>query len=276
MIAPAHLECGILGQRLAGLGQFHLARKDQPGEHQRLRPRAAFREAARHQQLVEAQFRAGAFGLGGGHLLSQTVTGPAGVAASPASFHRDAMKANRVAPLAQTALAASLLLFTASCSGRREAVPAPLPSPAPRPAPPSPPPPQPPQAIDWRDMPQTPGTWRWSMEGSRSVARFGGPDAAGALVLSCNREAGAVTLIRPGVGEGQVPMTILTSTGNRTLSAEAVAGPPPAIALTLAARDSLLDAMAFSRGRFAVETTGLPTLYLPSWAEVSRVVEDCR
>jgi hypothetical protein len=34
--------------------------------------------------------------------------------------------------------------------------------------------------------------------------------------------------------------------------------------------------MAFSRGRFAIETAGLPTLYVPSWPEVSRVVEDCR
>jgi hypothetical protein len=34
--------------------------------------------------------------------------------------------------------------------------------------------------------------------------------------------------------------------------------------------------MAYSRGRFAVEINGLPTLYLPSWAEVGRVIEDCR
>ncbi|MDG2003332.1 MAG: hypothetical protein P8J20_08375 [Novosphingobium sp.] len=48
------------------------------------------------------------------------------------------------------------------------------------------------------------------------------------------------------------------------------------IAVTLPASDPLLDAMAFSRGRFAVETAGLPTLYVPSWPEVSRVIEDCR
>ena len=71
-------------------------------------------------------------------------------------------------------------------------------------------------------------------------------------------------------------MSILASSGNRTLTGQAIAGPPPVVALTLAARDSVLDAMAFSRGRFAVETAGLPTLYLPSWPEVSRVIEDCR
>ena len=110
------------------------------------------------------------------------------------------------------------------------------------------------------------------MEGGQSVARFGGQ----ALVLSCNRDAAAVTLMRPGVAEAQVPVTILTSAMNRTLSAIAQPGPPPMIALTLPARDSLLDALAFSRGRFAVETAGLPTLYVPSWPEVSRVIEDCR
>jgi hypothetical protein len=34
--------------------------------------------------------------------------------------------------------------------------------------------------------------------------------------------------------------------------------------------------MAYSRGRFMVETAGLPALYLPSWPEVTRVVDDCQ
>ena len=42
------------------------------------------------------------------------------------------------------------------------------------------------------------------------------------------------------------------------------------------ARDPLLDAMAFSKGRFALEVAGLPTLYVPSYPEVTRVIEDCR
>jgi len=39
---------------------------------------------------------------------------------------------------------------------------------------------------------------------------------------------------------------------------------------------ALLDAMALSKGRFAVELEGEAALYLPAWAEVSRVIEDCR
>jgi hypothetical protein len=110
------------------------------------------------------------------------------------------------------------------------------------------------------------------MEGNHSVARFGG----NTLVLSCDRAAGMITLMRPGTAQGQVPMSVITSTTTRPVSGLAIATQPPVIAASFTARDGLLDAMAFSRGRFAVETAGLPTLYVPSWPEVSRVIEDCR
>lgn len=168
------------------------------------------------------------------------------------------------------ALWAGLAALSTSCSQQRAIIPVPQPSATPRPAPPPPLPA--PRATNWRDAPITPGIWRWRMEGARSVARFAGD----ALVLSCNREAGVITLIRPGTASGAVPVTIQTATMNRTLSAYPEPGPPPVLALSLPARDGLLDAMAFSRGRFAIETAGLPTLYVPSWTEVSRVIEDCR
>ncbi|HCY02645.1 MAG TPA: hypothetical protein DHU71_07085, partial [Erythrobacter sp.] len=62
----------------------------------------------------------------------------------------------------------------------------------------------------------------------------------------------------------------------RTLAATPAARELQSLTATLAANDPLLDAMAVTRGRFAVETPGLSTLYLPPWAEVSRVIEDCR
>lgn len=110
------------------------------------------------------------------------------------------------------------------------------------------------------------------MEGSRSVARFAG----GALVMSCDPAARTVTLLRQGTGRGAVPVTILAYDIARPLNGTPIVGPPPAIAVILPANDSILDAMAFTRGRFAVETAGLPTLYVPSWPELSRVIEDCR
>jgi hypothetical protein len=110
------------------------------------------------------------------------------------------------------------------------------------------------------------------MEDGQSVARF----AAGLLVLRCNRAAGTIVLQRAGAAAGPEPMTITTTSGVRTLSATPQPGPPPVLAVSLRARDPVIDAMVFSRGRFVVEAPGLPPLYAPSWPEVGRVAEDCR
>lgn len=115
----------------------------------------------------------------------------------------------------------------------------------------------------------TPGDWRWTREGTLSVARFGG----GLFTMACDPARRAITLSRRGDAAGEVPMTIVTFHQTRPLSGRSQSG---AIGVTLDAGDALLDAMALSRGRFAIETAGLPTLYLPSWSEVTRVVEDCR
>lgn len=187
----------------------------------------------------------------------------------PDPFHTDAMKANFRSRLPISVTAAAMLAVTASCSDR---IVPPPPTPAPR-ATPTPAPKSPPRpAVDWRDALITPGDWAWSMENGRSQARF----AEGLFTLRCNRSANSVTLIRAGSAQGQIPVTVTTSEMTRALSGEALGGHNAGIAVTLQARDGLLDAMAFSRGRFAVETAGLPTLYIPSWPEVSRVIEDCR
>ncbi len=101
------------------------------------------------------------------------------------------------------------------------------------------------------------------------MARFG----QGLLDLRCDRAAGQIVLLRSGAAQGEMPVTVLTSSRTQTLTGS---GDGTNVTLRLSARDPLLDAMAFSRGRFAVEVAGLPTLYLPSWPEISRVIEDCR
>ena len=182
------------------------------------------------------------------------------------------MKAyNRLRPAAIAALAACIAL-AGSCS---EQPPAPMPAPMPRPTPspaPAPPAPLAKPDTDWRTAPITPGDWQWSEQGARSVAQFAG----GRLVLTCDRAAATVTLARSGAAAGPVAMTIVTSSLERPVTGDPQPGPPPAIAVSLGAQDPVLDALAFSRGRFAVETAGLETLFVPSWPEVSRVVEDCR
>ncbi|MEJ5976555.1 hypothetical protein WG901_07910 [Novosphingobium sp. PS1R-30] len=172
--------------------------------------------------------------------------------------------------MAPLALAAALAAVTSACSQRVVPPPTPAPSPRPSPAPAPLPQQQRPTSTDWRDMPITPGNWTAGTESGQPVARFAG----GQFVLRCDRAAGTVTLQRAGAATGPEPMTVTTSSGFRTLSAAPLAA--GGIGIALGVRDPLLDMMAFSRGRFAIEAPNLAPLYVPSWPEVSRVIEDCR
>ena len=156
------------------------------------------------------------------------------------------------------------------------AQPVPLPSPTPPPPRPTPTPaPMPtPAAADWRDWPATPGSWVYRQDERGSIALFGriGEDAD--LTLRCDRARARVYLSRRG--EGQGTMTVRTSSTLRSLNAMPTGGTPPYRAVELTPRDSLLDAMAYSRGRFAIEGQGQPPLVVPAWGEIHRVIEDCR
>ena len=190
------------------------------------------------------------------------------------------MKANYPArwpnfPVIAPALAMVGLL--SACAVPRIVPPPPVQAPvivAPRPVPPPAPP------IGWRDLPITPGGWSWQLEGTRSAARFGTPGKAPLVKFTCDRGVGQVLLGRPASGAetpgAHVPMAILTTTGTRPLSSEPAVSEPGWLTTAIRSTDPILDAMAFSRGRFALETAGLPMLLLPSWPEISRVIEDCR
>ena len=159
--------------------------------------------------------------------------------------------------------------------------PAPLPAPpvvqpAPAPAPAPPPVIQQPSYANWFDAPQTPGNWRYGATAAGSMARFGGDANTPLLLLSCDRSRRELALLRPGRATQPVPVRVLTETAERYLTASQIEDTNPYLAVSLRATDPLLDAMALTRGRFAVETAGLPTLYVPAWAEVTRVIEDCR
>jgi len=134
--------------------------------------------------------------------------------------------------------------------------PPPAPAPTPRPAPP-------PLASDWRDWPLTSGEWRYATVASGSVAIFG----ADVATLTCAR-GGGVTLRLAAAGASAA--TVRTSSVTRALPLGPDGG------ARLAANDPLLDAIAFSRGRFVVETSAAPPLVVPVQAEIGRVIEDCR
>ena len=170
----------------------------------------------------------------------------------------------------------ALLLVIGSCA------PAPRPAPAPpRPVPtyvpaPTPSPTPTPLASDWRDWPVSPGDWVYRQDGRGSIAFYGVPGGDAALTLRCDRAAAQLYLSKRDVSGAGTAITIRTSSKLRTLPAQPTGGAQPYVAVALAPRDSLLDAIAFSRGRFIVEQAGQPPLVVPIWAEFGRVVEDCR
>ena len=137
-------------------------------------------------------------------------------------------------------------------------------------APATPAPTPPPEPTDWRDAPITPGDWHWSAANGRSTASFAG----GRLELQCNLATRALTMfVRSGNARANAVMTVSTTSGTHALPAQPQAG---GFAAALPAGSPAADAMAFSRGRFAVTLAGEQTLYIPSWTEVSRAIEDCR
>jgi hypothetical protein len=103
-----------------------------------------------------------------------------------------------------------------------------------------------------------PGQWTHNVTPTGSEARYGGY-----LIIRCDRAGRIVTILRPGLVPQ--PLTIATSALGRTVQAGG----------RLQANDPLLDAIAFSRGRFLV-TGGGATLAIPSWPEAARSIEDCR
>lgn len=161
----------------------------------------------------------------------------------------------RAAPVA-------LALLLAACS----TPPAPPPRPAPPPPKPAPRPAAPPPApaTDWRDIPQTPGRWAYSRDASGTAAIFTETGGVADFILHCNLPQRTVTLSRPG------------ATGVVTLTTSYSPMTWPALPVSLAATDPFLDKIAFTRGRFTVESPGTTRLVLPAWAEPARVIEDCR
>lgn len=162
------------------------------------------------------------------------------------------------------------LLIAGSCAP----IPRPLPSRAPDRQVASPPPRPAPLAADWRDWPVTPGRWTYTRDERGSVALYGQTGTDAVALLRCDARAGRIFLSRAGTVAG--PLTIRTSSVARTVAVGATGGEPPYVAASFAPADPLLDAMVFSRGRFAFDQPGTPPLVLPAWAEIGRVIEDCR
>jgi hypothetical protein len=113
-----------------------------------------------------------------------------------------------------------------------------------------------------RSAPLSPGQWSYFASPGGSEARFGST-----FSIRCDRIARRVTLRRlvPVAAVPASPMTIITDLAVRALPAGGM----------VANNDAVLDAIAFSRGRFIVDGGGV-RLILPAAPEAARSIEDCR
>jgi hypothetical protein len=172
-------------------------------------------------------------------------------------------------PIVVLALAALAGCVPAPRNAPPAAAPVPVPS---RPAPPAAAPA--PLGPDWRDWPLTPGDWRYSGDARGSVAVFGVPGGVPVALLRCDRAARRVSL--SVAGAAAATLTLRTTSATRAIAAAPDGAAPARVVMAFDARDPLLDAIGFSRGRFVVEGGGAAALVVPAWPEILRVVEDCR
>src|ERR1700752_5288488 len=108
-------------------------------------------------------------------------------------------------------------------------------------------------------LPLASGQWTYFATAGGSIAMYGTH-----IQLRCDRATRTVTISRPNGAPAS--LTIATDSMTRSL-------PPSG---RLLATDPLLDAMAFSRGRFVVSGVTGPAVAVPSWPEAARSIEDCR
>jgi hypothetical protein len=118
------------------------------------------------------------------------------------------------------------------------------------------------------------GTWSYAATAGGSEAVFRDSSARPQLTISCARALRQVTLSKPASAAAPF-LFVWTSSLSKSFPATFDAA-QSRLSVTLAAGDTVLDAVAYSRGRFGISVTGAPALVLPSWAEPVRVIEDCR
>jgi len=119
-----------------------------------------------------------------------------------------------------------------------------------------------------------PGSWAYAATADGSEAVFFDANNNAQLRLRCSRSTRRVTLSKPGTAP-VATLDVWSSTRSKSLAASF----DPATArvnAVVANWDPLLDALAYSRGRFAVAVPGQQPLVVPAWADISRVIEDCR
>jgi hypothetical protein len=117
------------------------------------------------------------------------------------------------------------------------------------------------------------GNWTYAPMSDGSQATFTNASGQPLLTIRCTRSMRRVALLKPGAPSPA--MWVWTSSQSKSLPAT-YDGTAARVTTNLGAYDPLLDAIASSRGRIGISTSGLAALVVPPWPDVARVVEDCR
>jgi hypothetical protein len=122
--------------------------------------------------------------------------------------------------------------------------------------------------------PVSQGSWGYRAVPGGSEATFVDTTGTARMAVACGRVTRLVTLSRISAAPAS-SFSLWTSSATRNLGATFDQRSGRVIA-QVTANDPLLDAIAFSRGRFALSMPGFPALVLPAGPEIAHVVEDCR
>jgi hypothetical protein len=127
---------------------------------------------------------------------------------------------------------------------------------------------------DYAHAPISPGSWSYRPAAGYNEAVFVDTGGTIRLAMRCTRANRRVTISRISSAPAAT-LQVWTSSESRTLPARFEAN-AMRVSADVQAGDRLLDAVAFSRGRIAVATPGLPVLVVTNGPEAARVFEDCR
>jgi hypothetical protein len=118
------------------------------------------------------------------------------------------------------------------------------------------------------------GSWIYSANATGSEASFLNASALPQLTIRCTRSTRRMIIAKPATGAAAM-MTVWTSSAVRAVPAS-FDPLTQRISVEMVSNDPLLDSLAFSRGRIGISVAGAPSLVVPAWPEVARVIEDCR
>ncbi len=130
-------------------------------------------------------------------------------------------------------------------------------------------------AGEWIDWPITPGDWVYRQDDRGSIALFGPAGSDAIVTVRCDRQRQRLYLSRAGNGTDAV-MLVRASSMRKEYRAGNTGANPPYLATEIMPNDPMLDAIASTRGRIAIEVSGQAAIAIPLWSEFPRVIEDCR